>query len=115
MLPAAIVILESMPLTNQGKIDRRALPEPGESAAERTGRHVPARDPLEHMIASIWEELLGVRDLWLLGGQSSLRESGNWQTYCAMKRPRYLLKPAASRTSSKRSAVSEWNRGSGFF
>ncbi len=78
MLPAAIVVLDSLPLTSQGKIDRRALPQPGPSAERRTGRHAPPRDPLQHMLAAIWEEILGVRKIGIhdsffeLGGHSLL-------------------------------------------
>jgi amino acid adenylation domain-containing protein len=78
MAPAAMVMLVAMPLTPNGKIDRRALPAPGDLAQQRTGWHVPPQDPLDHMVAAIWEELLGVRDIGIsdnffdLGGHSLL-------------------------------------------
>jgi Acyl-CoA synthetases (AMP-forming)/AMP-acid ligases II len=78
MAPAAIVTLVAMPLTPNGKIDRSALPAPGDLAQQRTGWHVPPQDPLDHMVAAIWEELLGVRDIGIsdnffdLGGHSLL-------------------------------------------
>jgi thioesterase domain-containing protein len=78
MVPSAIVVLDALPLTSHGKVDRRALPEPGDSAAQRTGQHVRPRDPLQHMLAKIWEELLGVRNIGVndsffdLGGHSLL-------------------------------------------
>ena len=78
MSPAAIVMLVAMPLTPNGKIDRRALPAPSDLAEQRTGWHVPPQDPLDQMIAAIWEELLGVRNIGIrdnffdLGGHSLL-------------------------------------------
>jgi amino acid adenylation domain-containing protein len=78
MAPAAIVTLVAMPLTPNAKIDRSALPAPGDLAQQRTGWHVPPQDPLDHMVAAIWEELLGVRDIGIsdnffdLGGHSLL-------------------------------------------
>ncbi|HEY7944242.1 MAG TPA: amino acid adenylation domain-containing protein [Casimicrobiaceae bacterium] len=78
MAPAAIVMLVAMPLTSNGKVDRRALPAPGDLAQQRTGWHVPPRDPLDQIVAAIWEELLGVRNIGVsdnffdLGGHSLL-------------------------------------------
>ena len=78
MSPAAIVMLLTMPLTPNGKVDRRALPAPDDLAQQRTGWHVPPQDPLDHMVAAIWEELLGVRNVGItdnffdLGGHSLL-------------------------------------------
>jgi amino acid adenylation domain-containing protein len=78
MLPSAIVVLDALPLNRHGKVDRRALPDPSDIAEGRTGAHAPPRDPLEHMLAGIWEELLGVRNVGVndsffdLGGHSLL-------------------------------------------
>jgi len=78
MVPAAIVMLPAFPLTANGKIDRNALPDPDVLAARRTGAHAAPWDPLEHLIAQIWERLLGVRDVGVhdnffdLGGHSLL-------------------------------------------
>jgi amino acid adenylation domain-containing protein len=57
MLPAAIVILEAMPLTVNGKVDRRALPAPaliGQSEAA-----LQPSSEVERTVAAIWAELLG--------------------------------------------------------
>ncbi len=78
MVPAHIVFLEALPLTTNGKVDRQALPAPGESntAAPRTGK--PPSTPVEIAIAAIWSELLrregiGVDDdFFELGGDSLL-------------------------------------------
>jgi amino acid adenylation domain-containing protein len=76
MLPASIVSLDSLPLTHQGKIDRRALPALG--GVERGGAadYVPPRTPVEEMLAAIWSEILaaprvGIHDNFFeLGGHS---------------------------------------------
>jgi thioesterase domain-containing protein/acyl carrier protein len=78
MVPAAIVMLPAFPLTSHGKIDRAALPDPDVLAARRTGTHAAPWDPLECLIAQIWERLLDVRDVGVhdnffdLGGHSLL-------------------------------------------
>ena len=81
MVPAALVPLDSLPLTPHGKVDRRALPAPG-----RTGRarqisgeaYVAPRNPTEEILAAVWEQVLGhervgTRDnFFALGGDSIL-------------------------------------------
>ena len=79
MVPAVYVPLEALPLTANGKVDRRALPDPElrglgqgshESASPRTGT--------ERVLADVWRELLGVAELgrednfFELGGNSLL-------------------------------------------
>jgi amino acid adenylation domain-containing protein/non-ribosomal peptide synthase protein (TIGR01720 family) len=74
MVPSAFVTLASIPLTSNGKVDRRALPAPDARAglAER----VAPRDAVEEALASIWSEVLGVAELGVndgffeLGGHS---------------------------------------------
>jgi tyrocidine synthetase-3 len=58
MVPSYFVPLEKMPLTANGKIDRKALPEPG--IGERGNVHVTPRDAIETSLAEIWAEVLGV-------------------------------------------------------
>lgn len=75
MVPSAFVRLDSLPLTSNGKVDRRALPDPPEPT--RSGAH-PPRDRLEVCLAAIWEEVLKLRpvgigdDFFELGGDSIL-------------------------------------------
>ncbi|MCK1813217.1 non-ribosomal peptide synthetase [Streptomyces sp. XM4011] len=77
MLPAAFVRLESMPLTPNGKLDRRALPPPrfGEAAGEAGG---PALTPLEQAVHDAFAAVLDAEhigpddDFYELGGNSLL-------------------------------------------
>lgn len=82
MVPAALVALETFPLTANGKLDRAALPRPAASA-EQPGEDVPESEdqlqgPVEQLIAQVWSEVLGsVRirptdSFFRLGGHSLL-------------------------------------------
>ena len=76
MTPAAIVVLEALPFTSQGKLDRSALPQPEALCGASAGE--PPRNENELLIAQIWQELLGVRSVAVrdnffeLGGHSLL-------------------------------------------
>jgi amino acid adenylation domain-containing protein len=77
MIPAAYVYLESLPLTANGKLDRRALPEPDAERYVRQGYEPPANE-IETRLARIWAELLKVErvgrqdNFFELGGHSLL-------------------------------------------
>ena len=77
MVPNAYVTLASIPLTVNGKIDRRALPPPGESIRNKQ-TFVAPRNELETIICDIWAQLLhvprvGIEDnFFVLGGHSLL-------------------------------------------
>ena len=81
MLPAAFVPLEVLPLTRNGKLDRRALPAPEQSGTTFQETYIAPRDTLEFQLTRIWEELLGVRPIGVsvnffdLGGHSLLAVS----------------------------------------
>lgn len=75
MLPSAFVMLETLPLTPNGKVDRNALPDPADHyVAEEVV--VAPRTAVEEVLAGIWEEMLGIRqvsveqDFFDLGGHS---------------------------------------------
>ncbi|WP_047686241.1 phosphopantetheine-binding protein, partial [Xenorhabdus sp. NBAII XenSa04] len=59
MLPGAFVMLETFPLTPNGKLDRKALPAPDQSAVVTRGYAVPVGE-LETTLAQIWQNLLGL-------------------------------------------------------
>ena len=77
MLPAAYVLLESFPLTPNGKLDRKALPRPTGNAYS-VRQYVPPQGNLETALAEIWAEVLKLErvgrhdDFFALGGQSLL-------------------------------------------
>ena len=59
MVPSAFVKLDTIPLTPNGKVDRKALPAPDADALVRHEYEAP-QGPVEDMLAGIWQELLGV-------------------------------------------------------
>jgi amino acid adenylation domain-containing protein/non-ribosomal peptide synthase protein (TIGR01720 family)/FkbM family methyltransferase len=59
MIPSAFVLLESMPLTLNGKIDRQALPEPVEAGSEAEKRFAAPSNETERLLADIWQQVLG--------------------------------------------------------
>jgi amino acid adenylation domain-containing protein/FkbM family methyltransferase len=78
MVPSSFVILDSLPTTPNGKVDRRSLPAPEPLEAVREEAHRDARTPTEEIIAGIWAgvlktERIDVReDFFALGGHSLL-------------------------------------------
>ncbi len=78
MVPSAFVLLDALPLSPNGKVDRRALPPPDQSRPELTADFVPPGTPVEEVVASIWAEVfefetVGIYDNFLeMGGHSLL-------------------------------------------
>ncbi|HEX3126023.1 MAG TPA: amino acid adenylation domain-containing protein, partial [Thermoanaerobaculia bacterium] len=60
MIPSAFMILESFPLTPNGKVDRRSLPIPDWNRADDDGQFVAPRTPVEQTLAEIWTAVLRV-------------------------------------------------------
>ncbi|HET7695318.1 MAG TPA: amino acid adenylation domain-containing protein [Vicinamibacterales bacterium] len=61
MVPSAVVLLPELPLTANGKVDRRALPPPEAVAADGAAAHVDPRNELEEAVAEIWRSVLGIQ------------------------------------------------------
>src|SRR6185369_5069229 len=78
MVPGAFVVLPSLPLTANGKVDRRALATIAPESSREPGGYVAPRTPVEALLAGIWAELLGVDRVGIedsffeLGGHSFL-------------------------------------------
>ena len=78
MVPTAFVILEALPLTPGGKVDRRALPMPDHIRPELEKAFVAPRDMLELQLTKVWEKVLGTQPIGVsdnffdLGGHSLL-------------------------------------------
>ena len=78
MVPQAVVTLEAIPLTRNGKVDRRALPAPDSRARDIGTEYVAPATPVEEMVAGIWSELFGIERIGVndnffdLGGHSLL-------------------------------------------
>ncbi|MBN1399758.1 MAG: amino acid adenylation domain-containing protein [Anaerolineae bacterium] len=78
MLPSALVMMEQMPLTPSGKIDRRRLPAPARVRDGSAESFVAPRTPIEQEVAAVWTEVLGLErigihdDFFDLGGHSLL-------------------------------------------
>jgi acyl-CoA synthetase (AMP-forming)/AMP-acid ligase II/acyl carrier protein len=76
MVPSVFVILDALPLSSNGKIDRKALPAPDQARPDPTGAFVAPRTRTEELLAGIWTKLLHVEkvgthdNFFDLGGHS---------------------------------------------
>jgi len=59
MIPADFVLLDALPLTGSGKVDRRALPAPESGGARFAAAYVAPRTSAEETIAAVWQSVLG--------------------------------------------------------
>ncbi|HEX8190018.1 MAG TPA: amino acid adenylation domain-containing protein, partial [Pyrinomonadaceae bacterium] len=119
MIPTAYVTLGQMPLTPNGKVNRRALPEPG--APEPGGDYDAPRTATEELLAGLWAELLGVErvgrheDFFDLGGHSLLatqfvtRASQIFQTGVALRT--LFESPTIAELAEKIEALARSKRG----
>jgi len=77
MIPSILILIDEIPLTQSGKINRKALQEIGISTSH-TKQYVAPRNEIEHQLVAIWQEILelekvGVQDdFFLIGGDSIL-------------------------------------------
>ena len=76
MVPSSFVFLDALPLSSNGKVDRKALPVPDGAATELAVAHIDPQTQMEQVIAGIWQEVLqvdkvGIKDNFFdLGGNS---------------------------------------------
>ncbi|HEV7924065.1 MAG TPA: amino acid adenylation domain-containing protein, partial [Verrucomicrobiae bacterium] len=76
MIPVAFMVLERMPLTPNGKVDRTALPAPDGENPNGEETFIAPRTPPEEMMAKIWRDVLGMKQVGIhdnffgLGGDS---------------------------------------------
>jgi acyl carrier protein len=76
MLPSVYVVLDALPLNSNGKVERKALPMPGDVRASLGAEYTAPRSELEQQLAAIWAEVLklervGIHDNFFgLGGHS---------------------------------------------
>ncbi|GAA3849302.1 hypothetical protein GCM10022243_14090 [Saccharothrix violaceirubra] len=81
MVPAAIVVLERLPLTNNGKLDKRALPAPTDDALAKAA-YLPPEGPTQERIASLFGDLLNIDRVG--AGDSFFDLGGNSMTAVAL-------------------------------
>jgi len=78
MVPSGFVILDQIPLTVSGKVDRQALPDADHEHSDMAANYVAPRSETENVITQIWQQVLDVKKLGIhdnffdLGGHSLL-------------------------------------------
>ncbi len=88
MVPSTIMVLDALPLTANGKVDRKHLPVPEAVSPQVSNRYIAPETQLEQAIAAVWQEFLpsakvGVHDNFFdLGGNSLLMV----QTYTKLRK-----------------------------
>lgn len=76
MVPDDFVLLTAIPITPNGKIDRKALPRPDYTFVNRDGEYVAPRTDIEEQVATVWQEVLGIPQIsvfdnfFTIGGRS---------------------------------------------
>ena len=81
MVVTDMMVMDSFPLTPNGKIDRKALPAPTQERPELTAVYTPPRNEMEQTLVDIWQSVLGVDQIGVydnffdLGGHSLLATS----------------------------------------
>lgn len=78
MIPSVFMLMDELPLTSNGKIDRKALPSPDIMRITSNEKHTPPRNELEQKLTDIWQKVLRVKSISIydnffeLGGHSLL-------------------------------------------
>jgi len=78
MMPAYFLLLDELPLTVNGKLDRSRLPDPTDNVLGDSTSYIPPRNELEEKLIAIWKELLGkekigIQDNFFEAGGNSIR------------------------------------------
>ncbi len=97
MVPAQVMVLTRMPLTPNGKLDRKALPDPDFSSLQQ--RYQAPRSELELRLAELWQQVLGLKQVGIddnffeLGGDSivSIQLAGRARQAGLQLSPRQLF------------------------
>jgi len=99
MVPSAVVKLESLPLTSNGKLDRRALPPPDRDDVESRKTYLAPRNSIESELVQIWEDVIGVTPIGIadnffeIGGHSlsAIRLMARIESHFGRKLPLSML------------------------
>jgi aryl carrier-like protein len=97
MIPSAFVVLDALPLTANGKIDRKALPAPDRDRQEAATVYIAPASDLERTIGEVWQQLLGLAqvsaqdNLFDLGANSLLMVQANGRLKAALGRDLTLV------------------------
>ncbi|HEY2963604.1 MAG TPA: phosphopantetheine-binding protein, partial [Pyrinomonadaceae bacterium] len=60
MIPSTFVMMDKLPVTANGKLDRQSLPAPDESQLPRAREFVAPRSPVEESLVGVWKDVLGI-------------------------------------------------------
>jgi natural product biosynthesis luciferase-like monooxygenase protein len=97
MVPSAVLLVDALPRTPNGKLDRKALPEPGRAATCTAAAYVAPTTELEQAISAVWQDLLhlervGTNDNFFdLGANSLLMVQANSRLRTALRRELSLV------------------------
>jgi natural product biosynthesis luciferase-like monooxygenase protein len=97
MVPATIILMDALPRTPNGKVNRKALPQPGSESSLTAARYVAPENELERTISSVWRELLqlervGIHDNFFdIGANSLLMVQANSRLRAALRRDLSLV------------------------
>ncbi len=99
MIPSYFIQLEKLPLTSNGKVDRKTLPEPDYNISTGAEYEAP-RNSIEEKLVEIWGEILGVKQIGIndnffeLGGDSikSIQVSARMQKYQLKLEVKHIMK-----------------------
>jgi len=122
MVPAEFVTLSTLPLSPNGKIDRRALPTPNRAYLQPEAGFVPPNDSLEQMLSRLWAKILKLKRVGLhenffeIGGHSllALRVSIEIEKLCHKRLPlaTFLQAPTVAQLAEvlrRENWVPSWN------